>query len=185
MNSSFLAPITKLARSVSERGWRGTYNQLYLIGDIKFGECKGTDAFGNKYYENMDLPFGQHRWVEYSNIHNPDASMIQPEWHGWMHHMFDETPAEMDAMEKLTQPTTTTNHAIYSSHVALTNPKMHYHDKETTTASQFRPRGYGVGSLHSGPGEEHYYKQPGHPLNKEPGHFRERKEMEEWTPDQK
>jgi NADH:ubiquinone oxidoreductase subunit len=31
-------------------------------------------------------------WVEYSDIHNPDASMIAPEWHGWMHHVFDEIP---------------------------------------------------------------------------------------------
>jgi NADH:ubiquinone oxidoreductase subunit len=75
-------------------------NQLYTVGDIKFGVLKGTDNFGNKYYENVDLPFGQHRWVEYSNLHDPDASMIQPEWHGWMHHMFDETPQELDAMER-------------------------------------------------------------------------------------
>jgi NADH:ubiquinone oxidoreductase subunit len=40
----------------------------------------GTDKFGNKYYEDLELPFGQHRWVEYSNIDNPDATMIQPDW---------------------------------------------------------------------------------------------------------
>tara|TARA_B110000090_G_C13077661_1_gene329743 strand:+ start:172 stop:447 length:276 start_codon:yes stop_codon:yes gene_type:complete len=89
MQSSWLAPFTKLSKQVAERGWKGTMNQLYLIGDIKFGDLKGTDAFDNKYYENLDYPFGQHRWVEYSDIHNPDATMIQPEWHGWMHHMFD------------------------------------------------------------------------------------------------
>ena len=75
---------------------------------------KGTDKFGNKYYENVELPYGQHRstqltplsglllfnfiflfrWVEYANIHDPDPTMIQPEWHGWMHHVFDHTPAE-------------------------------------------------------------------------------------------
>jgi len=38
---------------------------------------------------------GQHRWVEYKDIHNFDASMIPPEWHGWMHHTFDETPTDM------------------------------------------------------------------------------------------
>ena len=34
------------------------------------------------------------RWVEYANIHDPDPTMIQPEWHGWMHHVFDHTPGE-------------------------------------------------------------------------------------------
>jgi hypothetical protein len=29
--------------------------------------------------QNLDLPYGQHRWVEYKNIHNYDATMIQPE----------------------------------------------------------------------------------------------------------
>ena len=29
--------------------------------------------------QDLDLPYGQHRWVEYANIHNYDASMIQPE----------------------------------------------------------------------------------------------------------
>lgn len=85
---------------------------LIKIGDLKFGEFKGTDRFGNKYFEvkssnnltvnssfvkdrycfrhyartswiiykNLDLPYGQHRWVEYSNIHDYDASMIPPEW---------------------------------------------------------------------------------------------------------
>lgn len=35
---------------------------------------------------------GQHRWVEYADIHNFDASQIPPEWHGWMTHTFDEPP---------------------------------------------------------------------------------------------
>ena len=50
--------------------------QLYVIGDIKFGELKGVDQFGNHYYEDKDLPFGQHRWIEYADIHNPDAKHI-------------------------------------------------------------------------------------------------------------
>jgi hypothetical protein len=49
------------------------------IGDLKFGQLKGVDSFGNKYYEDLDQPYGQHRWVEYSDIHNPDPTMIQPE----------------------------------------------------------------------------------------------------------
>jgi NADH:ubiquinone oxidoreductase subunit len=76
---TFLAPVTKLSRAVKERGWKGVLTQLYVIGDLKFGDLKGVDRFGNKYYENVELPYGQHRWVEYSNIHNPDSSQIPPE----------------------------------------------------------------------------------------------------------
>ncbi len=56
-------------------------NQNYIqIGDLKFGELKGTDRFGNKYYEDLDLPYGQHRWVEYADIHNFDPTNITPEY---------------------------------------------------------------------------------------------------------
>ena len=61
--NTLLAPFTKLMRAVDQRGWNGVMMQLYTIGDLKFGELKGTDKFGNKYYEDLDLPFGQHRWV--------------------------------------------------------------------------------------------------------------------------
>ncbi len=37
--------------------------------------------------------------MEYFDIHNPDAALIQPDWHGWIHHVFDETPDEMRAIE--------------------------------------------------------------------------------------
>ena len=80
LTMSLLGPFTKLFRQINARGVKGTIIQLYTVGDLKFGELKGTDRFGNKYYEDLDLPFGQHRWVEYSNIHNYDATMIQPEW---------------------------------------------------------------------------------------------------------
>ena len=36
-----IAPIAKLARAVRERGWKGAMQQLYLIGDLKFGQFKG------------------------------------------------------------------------------------------------------------------------------------------------
>ena len=29
-------------------------------------------------WQDLDLPYGQHRWVEYKDIHNFDASMVQP-----------------------------------------------------------------------------------------------------------
>ena len=43
-----LAPFLKLQKQIAARGWRGTLEQLYTIGDIKFGELRGIDKFGNK-----------------------------------------------------------------------------------------------------------------------------------------
>ena len=34
-------PFLKLARSLRERGLKGTVLQLYTIGDLRFGELKG------------------------------------------------------------------------------------------------------------------------------------------------
>ena len=157
--------------------------QLYTIGDIKFGELKGTDKFGNKYYEDLEMPYGQHRWVEYADIHNPDATMIQPEWHGWMHHMFDETPAEVD-MQFANLQSHDTPHSIYANHVGLiaheSDPKY-----DQTATSFYRQRGWQVGSVKSKPGDaETYYKQPGHPLSDmadKGGRFKRRKELGQET----
>jgi hypothetical protein len=107
--------------------------------------------------------------------------MIQPDWHGWMHHMFDETPEEMKTMKTNILPTTTVTHAIYNTHIGKINPTD---DKETVDTSQWRQRGYKVGSLHTSEEDpDHYYKQPGHPLSDHPkGSFKERKANTEWTP---
>jgi hypothetical protein len=79
-------------------------------------------------------------------------------------------------------PTTTTTHAIYNTHVGKINP---VDAKETTTTSQYRRRGFNLGSLHSGPKaeDEQYYKQPGHPLSEDAkGSFKNRKAADEWSP---
>ncbi|CAN0444741.1 unnamed protein product, partial [Discosporangium mesarthrocarpum] len=43
---------------------------------------------GRKLFEKT----GQHRWVEYADIHNYDSSTIPSSWHPWLHHMSDSTP---------------------------------------------------------------------------------------------
>jgi hypothetical protein len=119
--------------------------------------------------------------VEYSNIHNPDASMIQPEWHGWMHHVFDETPDQPLGAELL--KTVEDSNAPYFTHVAKTNPMEHRGQVDT---SQYRQRGYKVGSLMTGENEEDfYYKQPGHPLSKdvEKARFKQTKGSSGWNPE--
>jgi NADH:ubiquinone oxidoreductase subunit len=51
----------------------------------------GTDATGNGYYEGKPLPDGRRRrFVRYKGAN--DASRVPPEWHGWLHHQYDDVP---------------------------------------------------------------------------------------------
>jgi len=60
------------------------------------GEHVGPDAQGNKYYRAKPKPAqatsaGQERrWVIYNGAN--DSSRVPPEWHGWLHHSYDELP---------------------------------------------------------------------------------------------
>ena len=59
----------------------------------------GTDEFGNRYYRlknDKPQPLGsgrfsrERRWVIYKG--EPEGSKVPPEWHAWLHHMYDEVP---------------------------------------------------------------------------------------------
>jgi hypothetical protein len=84
--------------------------------------------------------------------------------HGWMHHVYDEVPAEVsldfrDRRKEITQVT----HAIFPNHVS--NATFDSQTEQVDT-SQYRQRGYRVGSLMTGPDDpDNYYLQPGHPLS--------------------
>ena len=61
------------------------------------GEHVGTDAQGNRYYRSKrkraaNQPFAgtERRWVIYNGPN--DASRVPAEWHGWLHHSYDEVP---------------------------------------------------------------------------------------------
>jgi NADH:ubiquinone oxidoreductase subunit len=56
------------------------------------GEHVGTDAQGNKYYRSKSTKDGvkERRWVIYDGAN--DASRVPAEWHGWLHHSYDELP---------------------------------------------------------------------------------------------
>ena len=47
----------------------------------------GTDAEGNVYYRNAD---DSKRWVIYNGA--IEGSRVSPEWHGWLHHTWQEPP---------------------------------------------------------------------------------------------
>ena len=135
--------VQKYMMAVKRFGWKDTLIKMYSFGDVKFGDLVGTDRNGNKYYQNLDYPFGQSRWVEYADIHNYEPTSIPPEWHGWIHYQWDELPEH---------PKGGPGHVAEGQH----NWTAH------------RSRGYGVGSLNQKHGEpDMYWKQPGHPLHAE------------------
>ncbi|MCC5995093.1 MAG: NADH:ubiquinone oxidoreductase subunit NDUFA12 [Oceanicaulis sp.] len=60
------------------------------------GRLVGEDQFGNRYYTERKGATGAdnkvRRWVVYNGY--ADASRVPSEWHGWLHHTFDEPPTE-------------------------------------------------------------------------------------------
>ena len=50
------------------------------------GSRAGEDHQGNVYFEGKD----GRRWVIYNGPN--DASRVPAEWHGWLHHTFDDAP---------------------------------------------------------------------------------------------
>lgn len=54
----------------------------------RFGEKVGEDEAGNVYYQTAG---GARRWVVYNG--DVEASRVSPDWHGWLHHTWDEPPS--------------------------------------------------------------------------------------------
>ena len=53
------------------------------------GQKVGEDEQGNQFYQTRD---GKRRWVIYNGV--AEASRVSPDWHGWLHHTFDEPPSD-------------------------------------------------------------------------------------------
>ena len=51
------------------------------------GTKVGEDDQGNIYYQSRN---GEKRWVIFNG--EAEASRIPPDWHGWLHHTWDEPP---------------------------------------------------------------------------------------------
>ena len=58
------------------------------------GRRVGEDAEGNVYYQTAD---GSRRWVIYDG--EAEASRVAPEWHGWLHHTWQDPPTDGAAAE--------------------------------------------------------------------------------------
>ena len=92
--------------------WNGqTLNTQFFTW--RKGVKVGQDAGGNTYYRTSD---GQRRWVIFNG--NSEASRVSPDWHGWLHHTWDEPPSEQPlsrkSWEKPHQETLTGTEAAYA-----------------------------------------------------------------------
>lgn len=59
------------------------------VWTARHGHLVGKDGEGNRFYQTSD---GQRRWVIYAA--EAQASEISPDWHGWLHHTFEDAPKE-------------------------------------------------------------------------------------------
>eukprot|EP00614_Pseudopedinella_elastica_P035444 CAMPEP_0172616880 /NCGR_PEP_ID=MMETSP1068-20121228/68525_1 /TAXON_ID=35684 /ORGANISM="Pseudopedinella elastica, Strain CCMP716" /LENGTH=257 /DNA_ID=CAMNT_0013422485 /DNA_START=34 /DNA_END=807 /DNA_ORIENTATION=+ len=175
---------------IKRYGLQRTFVQAYTMGIIKFGECVGEDVNGNRYYENLDYPHGQHRWVEYKDIHNPDASSVPPEWHGWFTHMQDAPGPSVQSFldsrlseSKLVAGDKTDSSKVYTDHVGLNASGFEMDGLLNKT--QMRARGYKIGGMYQQPGEaDKFTVHAGHALNKKSkGRFEAQKGMHLWDPE--
>ena len=172
-------------RAYQRMGLRGLYEHLYMFRQIKEGNLVGTDRYGNKYFENLDLPYGQHRWYEPKNyvaqqLH--DASSIPPEWHGWMHSTTDRVPASSPlpaapaVVEHSDVPKKLDTHVVPEGVRAQggewrPNPTLN------------RERGYGVQNIYQTQmGGNGYYVQPGNVLSPVHKEFTPRVFENAWVP---
>ncbi|APX88860.1 NADH:ubiquinone oxidoreductase subunit NDUFA12 [Brevirhabdus pacifica] len=55
----------------------------------------GEDAQGNIFYQTEG---GKRRWVIFNG--EAEASRVSPEWHGWLHHTWNEPPTEVPLVHK-------------------------------------------------------------------------------------
>ncbi len=55
----------------------------------------GEDAQGNVFYRSKD---GKRRWVIFNG--EMEATRVSPDWHGWLHHTYDQPPTEAPLKHK-------------------------------------------------------------------------------------
>jgi NADH:ubiquinone oxidoreductase subunit len=76
-----------------------TWWNSQTLGTQLFTARKGTrvgeDEQGNIYYQTGD---GKRRWVIYNG--ESEASRVAPDWHGWLHHTWDQPPTEKPLTRK-------------------------------------------------------------------------------------
>lgn len=115
--------LTPLLRAVT--WWNGQTLNTQIHTWLK-GVKVGEDAAGNTFYHSRN---GKRRWVIYNG--EAEASKVSPEWHGWLHHTWDEPPTEAPLERKSWEKphqenlTGTANAYAPSGSIRQTRPSEH------------------------------------------------------------
>lgn len=93
-----------------------------LLHTRRFGEKVGEDEAGNVFWQTAG---GARRWVIYNGP--VEASRVAPDWHGWLHHTWDEPPTtaplKRKAWEKPHRANATGTPAAYAPPGSLRTPE--------------------------------------------------------------
>ncbi len=94
------------------------------------GVLVGEDDQGNKFYTDKA---GKKRWVVFNG--EIEASRIEPEWHGWLHHTYDNNPVTdplpHKAWEKPHTENLTASHPYHPPGSMLSPKPVHFQDYES------------------------------------------------------
>lgn len=74
--------------------WNGQTIGTQLF-TARHGIRVGQDGQGNIFYRSKD---DTRRWVIYNG--EAEASRVEPDWHGWLHHTWDSAPSETPVAHK-------------------------------------------------------------------------------------
>ncbi len=93
------------------------------VWTARHGQRVGEDVQGNVFYQTAD---GVRRWVIYNG--EAEASRVGPEWHGWLHHTWQEPPTvaplQRRSWEKPHKPNQTGTDAAYFPPGSLKAPQL-------------------------------------------------------------
>jgi len=84
--------VSTLLRAVT--WWNGQTLNTQLF-TWRRGVKVGEDDAGNMFYETKDRV---KRWVIFNG--EAEASRVSPDWHGWLHHTWDEPPTQTPLAHK-------------------------------------------------------------------------------------
>jgi NADH:ubiquinone oxidoreductase subunit len=74
--------------------WNGQTLGTQLL-TWRTGVKVGEDAQGNVFYTDRA---GKRRWVIFNGV--TEATRVSPEWHGWLHHTWHDTPEDKPLVHK-------------------------------------------------------------------------------------
>jgi len=83
-----------LYQSIRSEGFGATVDKLKMLAEMPIGTLRGTDQFGNRYFDNPHAIPGRTRYVMYANPFDVNPASVPPEWHPWLHYTTDLTPVE-------------------------------------------------------------------------------------------